>query len=136
MRVNANLSFDGTCEEAFKFYEKVLGGKIAAMFTYGGMPGSDHIPPHMKNRVMHVTLQVGDTVLMGSDAPMGHQKPQGFSVSVHSKTPDEADKVFAALSEGGVVIMPIAETAWTPRFGMLTDRFGTPWMINCDPAIP
>jgi len=136
MRVNANLSFDGKCEEAFKFYEKVLGGKIASMFTYGGMPGGEHMPSHMTNRVMHVALQVGDTVLMGSDAPMGYQTPKGFSVSVHTKAPEEADRVFAALAEGGAVIMPIAETAWTPRFGMLTDRFGTPWMVNCDPTIP
>jgi len=134
MRVNANLSFNGRCEEAFKFYEKVLGGKIASIFTYGGMPGSEHIPAHMAKRIMHVAMQVGDTVLMGSDAPMGYQKAQGFAVTVHAKTPEEADRVFAALAEGGAIAMPIAETAWTPRFGMLTDRFGTPWMVNCDPS--
>jgi PhnB protein len=136
MRVTANLSFDGKCEEAFRFYEKVLGAKILSMFTYGGMPGSEHISANMKNRVMHAAMQVGDSVLMGSDAPMRYQKPQGFAVSAHTKTPAEADKVFAALAEGGAVIMPIAETAWTPRFGMVTDRFDTPWMVNCDPTLP
>ena len=135
MRVNANLSFDGKCEEAFKFYERTFGGKIASMVTFGGAPGGEHMPAHMKNRIMHVALQVGDTVLMGSDAPMGYQKPQGFAVSIHTKTPEEADKVFAARAEGGAVIMPIAETAWTPRFGMVTDKFGTPWMVNCDPTL-
>ena len=136
MRVTANLNFDGKCEEAFRFYERILDARILSMFTYGAMPGSEHIPAHMKARVMHVAMQVGDSVLMGSDAPMGYQKPQGLSVSAHAKTPEEADRVFAALSEGGAVIMPIAETAWTPRFGMVTDRFGTPWMVNCDPTLP
>ena len=65
---------------------------------------------------------------------LGYEKPQGFSVSLHTKTPEDADRVFASLADGGAVIMPIGEAAWTPRFGMLTDRFGTPWTINCDPS--
>ena len=96
---------------------------------------AEQTPPEKLDKIMHASLTVGDTVLMGSDAlPNYFEKPQGFSVSLVLNDPDEAERVFNALAENGIVQMPIQETFWAARFGMLVDRFGTPWMINCDLA--
>lgn len=133
MSMNAYLNFDGHCEDAFKFYEKALGGKIEAVLPFAGTPAEEFAPPEWANKIMHAKLVVGDGVLMGSDSPPGMFKPmQGMSVAYHVDDPAEAEKVFAALADGGNVTMPIEETFWARRFGMLVDRFGTPWMINCD----
>jgi PhnB protein len=135
MKLNTYLSFNDECEAAFKFYEQCLGGKIESMMTFGESPMADQTPPEKLDKIMHVSLIVGDTVLMGSDAPPNYfEKPQGFSVSLVFDDPVEAERIFNALAENGTVRMPIQETFWSPRFGMLTDRFGTPWMINCEPA--
>ncbi|PZV15086.1 MAG: VOC family protein [Pseudanabaena sp.] len=133
MKLNTYLSFNDECEAAFKFYEHCLGGKIEAMMTYGDSPMAEQTPPEKHGKIMHASLIVGDTVLMGSDAPPNYfEKPQGFSVSLVFTDPDEAERIFSALAENGTVQMPIQETFWAARFGMLVDRFGTPWMINCD----
>jgi PhnB protein len=125
--------FSGRCEEAFKFYEKHLGGKILAMMKYGGSPGEKGIPAEWHDKIMHARMTVNNSVIMASDAPPGHQAPaQGFSMSVNLDNPAEADRIFAALAEKGQVKMPIAETFWAQRFGMLTDQFGIPWMVNCE----
>jgi PhnB protein len=133
MRTNPYLLFDGRCEEAFRFYEKTLGAKIEAMLRAEGTPMADKVPPEQRNKIMHARLIVGGTVLMASDCPPDQYKaPQGFSVTLGVETPDEAERVFNALADGGAVRMPIAETFWARRFGMLTDRFGIPWMVNCE----
>lgn len=133
MPINPYLTYDGRCEEAFKFYEQVLGGKITALMRFEGSPGESMVPAEWGSKVMHASLVVGDNVLMASDAPPDQFKPmQGFSVSFQVDDPAEAERVFNALAEGATVTMPIAETFWAERFGMLTDRFGTPWMVNCD----
>jgi PhnB protein len=133
MDLNTYLMFDGTCETAFKFYEKVLGGKIVAMMTYAEMPGDTEMSKDSKNRIMHARLQIGDNVLMASDCPPGRfEAAKGFNVSINIKDPAEADRLFAALSVKGTINMPIQETFWATRFGMLVDQFGTPWMINCE----
>jgi PhnB protein len=135
MKLNTYLSFNDECEAAFKFYEQCLGGQIEAMMTFGDSPMAEQTPPEKLDKIMHASLLVGDTVLMGSDAPPNYfEKPQGFSVSLVFTDPDEAERIFSALAENGTVQMPIQETFWSPRFGMLVDRFGTPWMINCEPA--
>jgi PhnB protein len=135
MKLSPYLSFNDECEVAFKFYEQCLDGKIDAMMTYGDSPMAEQTPPEKLDKIMHASLTVGDTVLMGSDAPPNYfEKPQGFSVSLVFTDPDEAERVFNALAESGTVQMPIQETFWAARFGMLVDRFGTPWMINCDLA--
>jgi PhnB protein len=131
MQINPYLSFDGQCKEAFTFYERVLGGKIEAMFTYGDTPSAEYTPPGMHDRIMHASLTAGGQVLLGGDAPMEYGKPQGFCVSLNVDTPAEAERIFHALAESGTVQMPIGETFWADRFGMLTDRFGIPWMVNC-----
>jgi len=133
MQTNSYLFFDGRCEEAFQFYEKVLGAKIEAMLRAEGTPMADKVPPEQRNKIMHARLTVGGTVLMASDCPPDqYQAPRGFSVTLGIETPAEAERVFNALADGGAVQMPIAETFWAKRFGMLTDRFGIPWMINCE----
>ena len=134
MQLNPYLFFDGKCEAAFRFYEKALGGKIVAMMTYADGPDPSQSPPEHRDLIMHARMTVGDKVLMGSDAPEDRfNKPQGFSVSLGIDDPQEADRVFGELSKGDAkVMMPIAETFWAQRFGMLVDQYGTPWMINCE----
>lgn len=133
MEISPYLGFNGQCEEAFRFYEKVLGGKLGEMFTYGNSPMKDQIPPGHHDRVMHVTLAVGDAVLMGSDAPSTETStPHGISVSIAKLPVEDGARVFKALSEGGTVTMPFAKTFWSAGFGMLVDRYGIPWMVNCD----
>ena len=133
VQVTPYLSFNGQCEEAFKFYEKHLGGKISFMMTYGDSPMADQAPPEWKKKIMHVTLTLDDYVLQGADAPPGqYQKPQGFTISLGTDDAQEADRIFKALEEKGVVGMPLQETFWALRFGAITDQFGTPWMINCE----
>jgi PhnB protein len=133
MELNPYLSFDGHCEEAFKFYEKNLGGKIVAMMTYGETPMKDQMPAESHGRIVHARLTLGDRVLMGADAPPGRYEPaKGMSVILGIDKPAEAERVFNALSENGAVQMPIEETFWALRFGMVVDRFGVPWMVNCE----
>jgi PhnB protein len=134
MKWNPYLAFNNQCREAFEFYEKCLGGKIVAMIPYGDTPAREHMPASTGARIMHARIVLGDQVLMGCDAhpEMPYDGIRGCDVAVQVKTPDEAERLFAALSEGGTVQMPIGETFWSLRFAMLTDRFGVPWMINCE----
>jgi PhnB protein len=128
------LAFDGTCEAAFKFYEKALRGKILMMLKMSDAPPGTPITPGSENRVMHARLELDGRLLMGGDAP-GHipySKPTGFSSNITLDDPVEADRIFKELSEGATIIMPIGETFWAQRFGMLTDKFGIPWMVNCE----
>jgi len=143
MDLNAYLYFDGQCEDAFRLYEKVLGGRIKGLVRYADVPSG---PPAFKgcNRVIHVSLSIGDRILMGSDTPPdgvdpmrcghrpeAHKTPQGFRANVTVDTPTEADRIYHALVEGGKVAVPIGETFFARRFGMVNDRFGTPWMVTC-----
>jgi len=132
MRLNPHVTFDGQCEAAFKFYEKALGGKIAMMMTYQDSPLGEQMPANWSDKILHATFVWGGHVLQGADAPPGqYQKPQGFSVMLNIDEAAEADRIFHALAEKGEVQLPIQETFWARRFGMLVDQFGTPWTINC-----
>src|SRR6266566_3919681 len=123
MQLNPYVNFNGQCEAAFKFYEKVLGGKITFSMTWGEMPGADQFPAESHKLIMHSTLSLGDKLLMGADAPPGrYQEPKGMNLSLH----------FKALAEGGSVTMPFEKTFWSPGFGMCVDKFGIPWMINTE----
>jgi PhnB protein len=128
------LAFDGKCEEAFKFYEKVLPGKILMMLRISDAPPEVPRTPGSENHIMHARLQVGERLLMGGDAPqhIPFSQPTGFCSNIMVDDPAEADRVFSALSDGGKVTMPIMETFWAHRFGMLVDKFGVPWMVNCE----
>jgi PhnB protein len=133
MQISPYLNFDGRCEAAFKFYEKALGGKIVMMMPFTEMPGQENMPSGWADKIVHARMIVQDQILMGSDAPPErYEKPQGFSVSLQIKDPDEAERVFHALGENGHISMPIQPTFWSIRFGMLVDQFGIAWMINCE----
>jgi PhnB protein len=134
VQLNPYLTFDGKCETAFKFYERVLGGKLLFMMKYGDGPMAAQTSAEFKDRIMHARLAVGgDKLLMGSDAPPQMYEPmKGVSVTLSVDTPADAERIFNALAENGTVRMPIQETFWALRFGMLTDQFGTPWMVNCE----
>jgi PhnB protein len=134
MQINSYLFFNGRCEEAFKFYAEVLGGEIEMMMTHEGTPAQDLVSPEWCGKIMHARMRIGDQLLMASDAPPERSpgRMQGFSVNVGVSEPAEAERIFHALAEGGEVRMPIGQTFWALRFGMCVDRFGTPWMINCE----
>jgi PhnB protein len=132
IKSNTYLFFNGQCEAAFKFYEQCLGGKITSMMTYGDSPMAEQASSESRQRIMNVILTVGDVVLMGSDAPPENfSQPQGFDVNLEFDNVAEGERVFNALAENGTVKMPLQQTFWTERWGMLVDKFGTPWMINC-----
>src|SRR5207253_932347 len=127
------LTFNGQCEAEFKFYEQCLGGKIESIFPHRGTPAAEHVPPEWLDKIMHARLKVGDDTLMGSDAPPDrYEKPQGFNVTLQLKDTAQAERVFHALAKNATVTMPIQQTFWAARFGMLVDQFAIPWMINCE----
>ena len=132
-QLDCYLFFDGTCAEALRFYEKAIGGKIEMMMTQAETPASTGMPPGPADRIMHASLKIGDRILMASDSMPGEQDHgmHGFALSLSYPTPAEGKRVFDALSAGGKVTMPMGPTFWVESFGMLVDRFGTPWMIIC-----
>ena len=132
MQVSPYLHFNGNCEAAFKFYEKVLGAKVVMMLTHEGAPADMPTPPEWKKKIMHARISIDGEMIMGSDAPPGRfRPPQGFSVSLSVADPAEAERKFNALCEGGSVNMAFAKTFFSKGFGMGTDQFGIPWMVNC-----
>ena len=135
MQVNAHLHFQGECEAAFRFYERLLGGRIVTMLTYSSSPAAGDVPAEWADKILHATLEIGGHRLMGADTPPGRfQKPQGFAVTLGLQDAAEAERIFQALSAGGAVQLSLQETFWAQRFGMLVDRYGIPWMINCGRA--
>ena len=113
----------------------MLGGKIEAMMTFGSSPMAEQTSPEWRNKIMHARMTVGDQVLMASDAPPDrHEAMKGIMVTLGIDDPKEAERIFRALADKGTVQMPIQETFWAARFGMLTDQFGTPWTVNCEKA--
>lgn len=125
------LAFDGNCADAMRFYEKTLGGKLQIM-TFGDSPMASQAPPGAEKRVMHARLEVEGRVLMASDTMPGmkYQGIHGVGISLSYADVAQAKRVFDALAEGGKVTMPLQKTFWVESFGMVTDRFGTPWMVN------
>jgi PhnB protein len=136
MQIAPYLFFTGNCAEAFKAYQTILGGTLEPIMRYSDMPACDGPAPSNPDLVMHACLKFGDQMLMASDVPPEQSEGpmQSVSVSVNVKQPAEAERIFAALSEGARIKMPMSETFWAPRFGMLQDRFGTHWMIGCEAA--
>ena len=133
MQFSTYLFFDGRCEEAAGFYQQAIGAELVYMMRYSDSPEPHPpgmVPPGFEHKVMHMTLKIGDNTVMASDDCTGHPKPEGFALSLATKTEAEADKLFAALGDGGTVTMPLTKTFWSPKFGMLTDRFGMSWMVS------
>lgn len=133
---NIYLNFDGNCKEAFEFYKSVFGGEFTHISSFGEMPSGEgyEMPEADKQKIMHVSLPIGTSILMGSDSG-GDWAPslvQGnnFSVSVTAESKEEADRLFNGLADGGKVTMPLDNTFWGDYFGMLTDRFGINWMMS------
>jgi PhnB protein len=133
MELSPYLSFNGTCEEALKFYEQTLGAQIQTIFKFAGTPAEEHVPPDWKDKVMHARFSIDGHVVMASDGPPEHQKEiGGFSLSLALNDTAKGEELFNKLSEGGSVTMPFSPTFWAKGFGMCTDRFGIPWMVNCE----
>jgi PhnB protein len=136
--VQPYLFFNGNCEQAVEFYRKALGAKIEMMMRFKESPEPappGMVPPGFENKIMHSSFSIGETTLMASDGCSNEKANfQGFSLSLSVPNEAEADRVFAALADGGKVGMPLAKTFWSPRFGMLEDRFGVGWMVSVAPA--
>ena len=133
MKLNPHLAFNGECETAFRFYERCFGGSIVTMLTYGDSPMADQAPPEWSGKILHATLTLGDNILAGSDSlPGQYEQPKGFHVLLGIGDPVEAERIFNVLAENGKVLMPIQPTFWALRFGVLVDRFGIPWEVNCE----
>ncbi len=134
MQLSPYLFFADTCEAAFRFYQQCLGGEIVTMMNHGESPIAGQTPLERHRTILHARLDLPDgQVLMGSDAPPEFRRENGgFSLSLGVKQLAEAERLYQALSQGGTVTMPLQPTFWSAGFAMLTDRFGTPWMINCE----
>lgn len=133
MNISPYVFFNGNCREAVQFYAQVLGAEIVSMITSADTPLANETPPEQRDKIMHARLKIGESTFMASDAPPEHYSaPQGICINHMVAEPAEAERIFAALSVGGTVQMPIEETFFARRFGMVKDRFGTPWMIYCE----
>ncbi len=134
MSISLHLTFDGTCKEAFDHYVRTLGGTVTFMATYGESPMADQVPEVWQTRIMHATMNLhGEMTLMGSDAlPDHYETPRGCSVVLSVEDTESAGRAFEALADGGIILMPLAATFWSPAFGVVTDRFGVTWEINCE----
>lgn len=133
MQVQSYLFFDGRCEEAIEFYRRVLGAQVQMLMRFKESPEPPQpgmCPPGSENKVMHASLRIGETTVMASDGRcQGRPKFDGFSLSVDARDEKEAERLFAALGDGGQVVMPMTKTFFSPRFGMVADRFGVTWMV-------
>lgn len=131
------LFFNGSCEEAVEFYRKALSAEVEIMIRFKDSPEPPQpgtVPPGFENKIMHTSFRIGQTTVMASDGCSAEKSGfHGFSLSLSVSNESEADRVFAALAEGGKVQMPLAKTFWSPRFGMVEDRFGIGWMITVTP---
>jgi PhnB protein len=135
MTPHIQLTFDGQCEAAFRFYEQCLNGKITFMLTWGNSPMAADAPAGWQAKIVHATLQIADTVITGTDVPPGgYEQPRGFQIDLPIKDPVEAGRLFETLASNGKIVMPLQATFWALRFGVLIDRFGIPWSVNCEKA--
>jgi PhnB protein len=138
MNLNASVSlqFDGECESAFKTYEQLLGGQLQFVLPWGASPLADQAPPGWAGKILFARLRCRDLTLLGGDAlPGTYQRPAGFNLTLRTADPQEAERYFEELAkDGGTARMPLKKTFWAERYGLVTDRFGTPWEINCAQA--
>lgn len=131
LSIQPYLFFGGRCEEALEFYRSALGAEVLMLSRFKDAPEPQGLPNCFDDKVMHASFRIGETILMASDGRCeGEQQFDGFSLSIVVPDEAEADRVFAALGEGGLVSMPLEKTFWAPKFGMLQDRFGVTWMVS------
>jgi PhnB protein len=134
MQVQPYLFFDGRCEEAIEFYRKALGAEVIMLSRFKDSPDSAMTPPGAGNKVMHASFRIGETAVLASDGRCGGgPRFEGFALSLTLPNEAEAERLFAKLGEGGKVQMPLTRTFFSPRFGMVADRFGVSWMIHVGP---
>jgi PhnB protein len=137
MKLNTYLNYGGNCQEAFRFYEKHLGGKITMMMTHSEMPGATDVPPELQKAILYARMTIGETYIMGSDVlPDRFQPMRSVYLSIAVDPSKEAERIHALLSEGGETFMPMQETFFALRFSMLRDKFGTSWMIIHERPMP
>ena len=137
MQMTTYLSFNGQCEAAFRLYEQCLGGEIGPVFRYAGSPMANDAPPGWGEKIMHGSITVGGQVVMGADVtPDRYEEPKGISLSLQIAAVADAERIFRDLAQDGRVVMPLEKTFWAAGFGMLVDRFGIPWLINCEGEQP
>ena len=135
MRLTTHLSFNGECESAFRFYEHCFRGQIVTMLSYGDSPAAAQVPPGWHDKIVHATLHFGSNLLMGADLrPEVYERPAGFQLILGLTDVAESERLFNALAENGTVRIPLQKTFWAERFGVVIDRFGVPWEVNCTEA--
>jgi PhnB protein len=128
MKLAIYLNYPGNCREAFRFYEQHLGGRITMLMTHGEGPNAANIPAEQRDGVLHARLDLGQTVVMGADIPNSEPMRSAY-LTLTTDTPEEAERVYALLSDGGQIFMKMEKTFFANRFAMLRDRFGTSWML-------
>ena len=137
MQLIPHLGFLGDCEAAFKFYAGCLNGEVLALVTYGATPMAKEVSAEWQSKIIHGTMRIGDTVIMGADVGAErYEAPKGITLTLGVKDPAEGERLFQALAENGQVVMPYQKTFWSPGFGMVVDKFKVPWMINTEGAPP
>lgn len=134
MKINAHLTFNGNCREAFELYESLLGGSLT-MTSFGESPAAKHVPQEWKERIVHATLSLEKSEIAGADvSPDDYKKPEGFYLLIEPEDPSRAENLFAALAAGGEIKIPLQEMFWSVCYGSVVDKFGTPWEISCAEA--
>ena len=128
MKLDVYLNYDGSCEQAFRFYEQHLGGKITMMMTHGQQPNPANVPADRRDAILHARIEIGDTLLMGADIP-GAEPMRSAYLTLRADSDEEAEHLYLLLSDGGQIFMKMEETFFASRFAMLRDRFGTSWML-------
>ena len=140
MTLSTYLHFNGNCREAFEFYRSVFGGDFEMISTFADMPPDASVPEDERDNIMHVSFPIGSSVLMGSDMPSTFGRPtqmgNNFAISYASSSREETDDLFAKMSEGSAVTMPLDDMFWGAYFGACTDKFGINWQFNCEPPAP
>jgi PhnB protein len=137
MKIYTYLNYGGNCEQAFRFYEQHLGGKVTMMMTQSQQPNASNVPPDQKDAILHARMTIGETDLMASDVPKDRFQPMRSAyLSLIAETSEKAEHFYAILADGAEIIMPMAETFFATRFGVLRDKFGTSWMILCERPMP
>jgi PhnB protein len=137
MKLHTYINYGGNCAEAFRFYERHLGGKITMMMTHGQQPDPTKVSPEWKDAILHARLDIGETTLLGADIPPETFQPmRSVYLSLIASSIEEAERIYALLSDAGQIFMPIAETFFAFRFAMLRDKFGTSWMILHERPMP
>lgn len=126
-----HLTFKGNCDAAFRFYEERLGATRGLMFPYGNSPMAEAVPPGWDTKIMHGSITLGGITVAGADVASGYEPPRGFRIFLEAGDPAETERLFHALAEHATIEMPLQETFWSLRFGLLTDQFGIPWALSC-----